>query len=43
MEEQDCPYDEEFDLNDYTSTHIIGLNGTEPILTARNRRIKLCK
>ena len=24
MAEQDCPYEEEFDGNDYTSTHILG-------------------
>lgn len=35
--EQDCPYEEEFDLNDYSSTHIIGTLGKEPILTARIR------
>jgi predicted GNAT family N-acyltransferase len=38
MHEQQCPFSEEFDLNDHTSTQIIGLdqNG-EPILTARIR------
>lgn len=37
MHEQNCPYDEEFDLNDFTCTHIIGLIGSEPVLTARIR------
>jgi predicted GNAT family N-acyltransferase len=37
MHEQDCPYDEEFDLNDYTATQIVGLIGNEPVLTARIR------
>lgn len=37
MHEQNCPYDEEFDLNDFTCTQIIGLLQNEPILTARIR------
>jgi predicted GNAT family N-acyltransferase len=37
MHEQQCPYAEEFDLNDFTATQIIGLIGNEPILTARIR------
>lgn len=37
MDEQSCPYDEEFDLNDYTSTQILGEVGKEPILSARVR------
>ncbi len=37
MQEQDCPYSEEFDLNDHTSTQILGLIGDEPVLTARIR------
>ncbi len=28
--EQKCPYDEEFDGNDFTATHLIGLVGSEP-------------
>jgi predicted GNAT family N-acyltransferase len=28
--EQKCPYDEEFDGNDFTATHLIGFVGTEP-------------
>lgn len=38
MHEQQCPFDEEFDLNDHTATQIVGLgdNG-EPVLTARIR------
>jgi predicted GNAT family N-acyltransferase len=39
MHEQNCPYDEEFDLNDFTATHIIGLIDNEPILCARIRYI----
>lgn len=38
MHEQQCPFSEEFDLNDHTSTQIIGLDQAgEPILTARIR------
>ena len=37
MHEQNCPYEEEFDLNDFTATQIIGLLDNEPILTARIR------
>lgn len=38
MHEQQCPFSEEFDLNDHTSTQIIGLDQDgEPILTARIR------
>ncbi|WP_196606826.1 GNAT family N-acetyltransferase [Pectinatus frisingensis] len=37
LEEQKCPYNEEFDLNDFTATQIIGLIDNEPILTARIR------
>lgn len=37
MHEQECPYEEEFDLNDFTATQIIGLIDNEPILTARIR------
>jgi predicted GNAT family N-acyltransferase len=28
--EQKCPYDEEFDGNDFTATHLIGFVGSEP-------------
>jgi predicted GNAT family N-acyltransferase len=28
--EQKCPYDEEFDGNDFTATHLIGYVGSEP-------------
>lgn len=35
--EQDCPYREEFDLNDCSSTQIVGTIGEEPVLTARIR------
>ncbi len=37
MHEQNCPYQEEFDLNDFTATQIIGMIDGEPILTARIR------
>lgn len=38
MHEQQCPYSEEFDLNDHTATQIIGLDANnEPVLTARVR------
>src|ERR1700739_1083626 len=30
MAEQDCPYDEEFDGNDFAATHLIGYVGSEP-------------
>jgi predicted GNAT family N-acyltransferase len=35
--EQKCPWDEEFDGNDYTATQILGLVGDEPVATARIR------
>lgn len=37
IHEQDCPYDEEFDLNDFTSTQVLGSIDGEPVLTARIR------
>jgi predicted GNAT family N-acyltransferase len=37
IHEQSCPYDEEFDLNDFTATQIVGLVNGEPVLTARIR------
>ncbi|KAF1042876.1 MAG: Acetyltransferase [Herbaspirillum frisingense] len=38
MHEQQCPFHEEFDLNDHTATQIIGLTDAgEPVLTARVR------
>jgi predicted GNAT family N-acyltransferase len=37
MAEQDCPYSEEFDGNDYTATHLVGYVGTEPAATLRLR------
>ena len=30
MAEQECPYDEEFDGNDFSATHLIGYVGDEP-------------
>ena len=37
MHEQGCPYNEEFDLNDFTATQVIGLVDGEPAMTARIR------
>jgi predicted GNAT family N-acyltransferase len=39
IHEQNCPFVEEFDKNDFTSTQIVGLINSEPILTARIRYI----
>ncbi len=35
--EQDCPYDEEFDGNDHTCTHVIGYVDGQPAATMRMR------
>jgi predicted GNAT family N-acyltransferase len=35
--EQDCPYDEEFDGNDYCATHLVGYVDGEPAATMRMR------
>ena len=35
--EQECPYDEEFDGNDLSATHMIGYVGNEPAATLRLR------
>jgi predicted GNAT family N-acyltransferase len=35
--EQQCPYDEEFDGNDFTATHLIGYFGNEPAACLRIR------
>ncbi|MBV9062149.1 MAG: GNAT family N-acetyltransferase [Alphaproteobacteria bacterium] len=37
MSEQDCPYDEEFDGNDFCATHILGLANDEPAAVLRVR------
>jgi predicted GNAT family N-acyltransferase len=37
MTEQFCPYDEEFDGNDYCATHILGSVGDEPAAVLRMR------
>lgn len=37
MHEQNCPFAEEFDLNDFAATQILGTINGEPILTARIR------
>lgn len=37
IHEQNCPYGEEFDLNDFSATQILGQIAGEPVLTARIR------
>jgi len=37
ISEQECPYDEEFDGNDFSATHLIGYVGNEPAATLRLR------
>ena len=37
MAEQGCPYDEEFDGNDFSATHLIGYIGNEPAACLRIR------
>jgi predicted GNAT family N-acyltransferase len=37
MAEQECPYEEEFDGNDLSATHLIGYVGDEPAATLRLR------
>ena len=37
MSEQGCPYEEEFDGNDYSSTHLLGLVDGRPVATFRIR------
>jgi len=37
MTEQHCPYDEEFDGNDYCATHVLGLVNGEPVGVMRIR------
>ncbi len=37
MAEQSCPYEEEFDGNDFTATHFIGYVGREPAACLRVR------
>jgi len=37
MSEQDCPYEEEFDGNDFCATHILGLADSHPAATLRLR------
>lgn len=37
LAEQDCPYEEEFDGNDYTGTHLIGYVDGQPAATMRIR------
>lgn len=37
MGEQNCPWAEEFDCNDYTATQVLGTIGGEPVVTARIR------
>ena len=37
ISEQECPYEEEFDGNDFSATHLIGYVGDEPAATLRLR------
>ncbi|MBA4339508.1 MAG: hypothetical protein C0421_11735 [Hyphomonas sp.] len=37
MAEQDCPYEEEYDGNDFSGTHILVREGTRPAGTCRVR------
>ena len=37
MGEQNCPWAEEFDCNDYTATQVLGTIDGEPVVTARIR------
>jgi len=37
MSDQSCPYDEEFDGNDFCATHLIGYMGKEPAACIRAR------
>jgi len=37
MSEQECPFDEEFDGNDFSATHLIGYVGDEPAACLRIR------
>src|ERR1041385_8141307 len=37
MSEQDCPYEEEFDGNDFCATHILGLVDQQPAAVLRVR------
>ncbi len=37
MAEQACPYEEEFDGNDFCATHVIALDGRNPVGTLRLR------
>ena len=37
MAEQDCPYEEEFDGNDFCGSHLIGYVGNEPVACLRIR------
>jgi predicted GNAT family N-acyltransferase len=37
ISEQECPYEEEFDGNDFCATHLIGYVGNEPVATLRLR------
>ena len=38
MGEQACPYDEEFDGNDYTASHVIMYVDSEPVVSNRHRK-----
>lgn len=37
LSEQDCPYEEEFDGNDFSASHLLGYVGDEPVACMRVR------
>ncbi|WP_137392309.1 GNAT family N-acetyltransferase [Rhodoligotrophos defluvii] len=37
LSEQDCPYEEEFDGNDFSASHLLGFIGDEPVACMRIR------
>ncbi|WP_342642795.1 GNAT family N-acetyltransferase [Rhodoligotrophos ferricapiens] len=37
LSEQDCPYEEEFDGNDFSASHLLGYIGDEPVACMRIR------
>ena len=37
LSEQECPFHEEFDGNDFAATHVLGFYGAEPVATMRIR------
>ncbi len=43
MSEQDCPYQEEFDGNDFVATHLVAYKEREPVACLRVRFFADCK